>query len=498
MGISACIYGANECCPHYECQAPLSQTHAILAGTPCTLNVMLATPHTEAQAAVVALNCTPQDSKRRHSGIASAALSALFGKGINILVNVVTVPITVRYLGAESYGLWITISSAVTMFLVLDIGISSTLTNLISEAYAKDDRNRAAEYFATAFWAILSLSVCLGIVGWLVWPQVNWAFIFHVQSAGLAHETARAMAAALSVFLVALPMGLAAKVLAGYQELYVSNLFATGGSVLSLLAVLTVVHFHGSLPWLVACYAGSAVVANAACMFWVCFFHKPWMKPWPQQVRRHLIGHIFHSGMQFFAIQVAGLIVFSSDNLIISHFLSPARVTPYSVTWRLVNYIAMVQTFLFPALWPAYSEAYASGQLAWIRSTYKHVRHVTAIVLAVGCGVMLLAGRGIIRIWAGQAAVPTQNLMFLMCVWIVIFAFCTNQSCLMGATSRVGKQAISSSFAAIANLILSIFWVRTMGPPGVLLATIVSYLIFVVAVQTWEVRKILQGDSLLG
>jgi O-antigen/teichoic acid export membrane protein len=439
---------------------------------------------------------TPKESRRRYRGIAAAGLSGLFGKGVSILVGLATVPITVRYLGPESYGLWITISSTVTMFFVLDIGISSTLTNLISEAFSRDDRDRAAAYFATAFWTVIGIAVGLGIASWLVWPYVNWASIFHVQDPALVHDTSRAMAAALIVFLFALPAGLGAKVLGGYQELHIANLFSAGGSVLSLLVVLAVVFFHGSLPVLVAGYAGSAVAANMLCLLWTCFICKPWMKPWPQRADPKLIRRIFHSGIQFFVIQLAGLIVFSSDNLVISHYLSPAQVTPYSVTWRLVNYIAIVQTLIFPALWPAYSEAYASGQLDWIKSTYKRVRQVTIVVLAIGCGAMLLVGRDIIRIWAGPAAVPTVPLMWLMCVWIVIYAFTTNQSCLMGATQRVWKQAIVGPLAAIANLILSIVWVKSIGPTGVLLATIVSYLIFIVVVQAWEVRKILRGDFL--
>jgi O-antigen/teichoic acid export membrane protein len=83
-----------------------------------------------------------------------------------------------------------------------------------------------------------------------------------------------------------------------------------------------------------------------------------------------------------------------------------------------------------------------------------------------------------------------------MCVWVVIWVFCTNQSCLMGATFRVGKQAISSVLSAVVNLALSILWIKTMGTAGVILATIVSYLIFIVAVQSWEVRRILRGDFL--
>ncbi len=109
---------------------------------------------------------------------------------------------------------------------------------------------------------------------------------------------------------------------------------------------------------------------------------------------------------------------------------------------------------------------------------------------------MLFAGRDIIRLWAGPAAVPSALLVQLMCVWIVICVFCTNQSCLMGATFRVSKQAISSLLSAVVNLGLSILWIRTMGTAGVILATIVSYLIFIVAVQSWEVRRILRGDFL--
>jgi O-antigen/teichoic acid export membrane protein len=450
------------------------------------------------EAAVTPIKQIRQEPKKRSRGIAGAALTAVFGKGISLLVSLATVPLTVRYLGAEGFGLWITISSATTMFFVLDIGIASTLTNLISEAYAADDKERAATYFATAFWLVLGISALLGLLGWILWPSIHWVSVFHVQDPALVHDTSRAMAAAFIVFLLALPTGLASKVLGGYQELHASNLFAAAGSVLSLLVVLAVVYYHGSLPFLVAGYAGSSAAANVACLLWICFFHKPWMKPGLRRISPGCIGRIFRSGTQFFAIQLAGLVVFSSDNLVISHYLSPASVTPYAITWRLVGYITTVQALITPALWPAYSEAYAKGDLSWIRSTYNRTRWISVAALAAACSIILFAGRDIIRIWAGPAAVPSEFLIQLMCVWAVICVFTTNQSMLMGATFRVSKQAISSVLSAVANLALSIFWVKTIGPAGVVLGTIVSYLLFIVAVQTWEVRRILRGDFLVG
>lgn len=435
-------------------------------------------------------------STKRYLSIFRAALSGLFGKGTSLLVSAATVPLAVRYLGSEGYGLWITISSAVTMFFVLDIGIANTLTNLISEAYASDDKERAATSFTTAFWLVLGISILLGIAGWTLWPYVDWPAIFHVQNPALAHETSMAVGVAFIVFLCALPAGLASRVLAGYQELHSANLFAAGGSFASLLGVVLVIHFHGSLPMLVAVYAGSQAAANAVCLIWICIFRKPWLRPLPTRFRAHLIGSIFHSGGQFFLIQIAGLVVFNTDNLVISHYLSPAQVTPYNVTWKIVSYITAAQVIFFPALWPAYSEAHARGDLAWIRSAYARNRWITIAVLTIGCAVLLVAGRRIIFLWAGAAAVPSAALLRLMCLWMFIFAITLNQSCLMGATYRVSKQAIYGPLAAVVNLILSILWVRTMGPTGVLLATVVSYLVFIVGMQSWEVRRILRGDFL--
>ena len=436
-----------------------------------------------------------QRSTKRRRGIIKGALTGIIGKGTNLLVSAVTVPLTVRYLGSEGYGLWITISSAVTMFFVLDIGIASTLTNLISRAYARDDRELAATYFATAFWLVLGISALLGLAGLLFWPYIHWQSLFHTQSPALSRDTSSAVAAAFIVFLCALQSGLATKVLAGYQEVHAAFWFGFGGSLLSLFAVIVVIYLHGSLATLVAAFAGSVAGANAICLLWICIFHKPWMKPWPSKFQNGLIGDIFRSGGQFFLIQLSGLIVFNTDNLIISHYLSPAQVTPYNVTWRLVSYITAVPVLIFPALWPAYSEAYAKGDLAWIRRAYARNRWITLGTLALGCGVLLSTGRKIIFLWAGAAAVPPAALLPLMCVWMIIFAITTNQSCLMGATTRVKKQAVFSLVSAGANLALSIYLVRIFGIIGVLMGTIVSYLLFVVIPATLEVRSILRGDN---
>jgi O-antigen/teichoic acid export membrane protein len=429
-------------------------------------------------------------SRRRR--IFGAVGTAVVGRGSVFLVNAISVPLTVRYLGPEEYGLWVTISMTIAMLVVLDVGIASTLTNLISEAYAHDDPESAGRYFATAFWMTAIVAVGLGVAGWLLWPHIDFAYLLNLKSSRLTQEVSRATMAAGVLFLCGLPAGLAARALAGYQELHFANLFSAGGNVLALGAIVLVVTLHGSLAMLVGAYAGAILVGSVACLVWVCVVRKPWLMPWPRRVELNLTGRIFTSGGQFFVMQLAGLVVFNSDNLVISHFLSAAQVTPYNVTWRLVNYMTAGQVLLFPALWPAYSEAWARGDLGWIRSAYRRLRRFTGLTLAGGAAVLLVFGRSMIRLWAGPAAVPTPELLELMCVWMVIFAVSTNQACLMAATNRVKRQAIAAALSAAMNLALTLYWVRTLGLVGVLLGTVVSYLVFVVAVQTREVHRILK------
>jgi O-antigen/teichoic acid export membrane protein len=203
---------------------------------------------------------------------------------------------------------------------------------------------------------------------------------------------------------------------------------------------------------------------------------------------------MMQSGSEFFVLQVAGLIVFNSDNLVVTHYLGPAQVASYSVAWRLVGYAAVAQTLVAPALWPAFSEAFTRGDLSWIRQTFRRTMTLTMSIALAASLLFALVGRWIIRIWASRAAIPTEELLLLMCVWVLISTFMNNTATVLVAKGETRLQAWCSLAAAALNLALSIYWVQRIGPPGVILATIVSYLILLVGPQTWACVRVLRGQ----
>jgi O-antigen/teichoic acid export membrane protein len=439
-------------------------------------------------------NSTIESSRRRYKKIFEGAASAIVSKGAVLVVNAISLPIAVRYLGAVQFGIWATITTTLSLLLVLDLGIANTLTNLISEAYAREDRDLAGQYATTAFWLIMLVAAGLGLIGLLAWPFLRWDVVFHVDPASRG-VVSRAVAVAYAVFLFGMPAGLAAKMLGGYQELRAANLFAAAGSVGSLFGVIATVHLHGGLESLVGVSSGAMIVSSGVCLLWLWTRHKPWLAPWPRNLSRSVSRRLMHSGSEFFVIQLAGLLAFNSDNLVIAHYAGPAEVTPYTVTWRLVSYAAALQTIMIPALWPAYAEAFVRGDLDWVRKTFRRVMILTMGVALACCIVFFFWGKALIKLWAGTDAMPTQALLGWMCVWFLISTFMNNVSCVLVAASETRVQAWSSIAGAVVNLGLSIWLAQRMGPAGVILGTIISYALVLIGPQVWKVTQILQGHG---
>jgi O-antigen/teichoic acid export membrane protein len=427
-------------------------------------------------------------TRRLFEAVGSAALS----KGVLVLANALAIPIAIRYLGAESFGIWTTITTALTMLLVLDLGIANSLTNFISEAYARNDREHASKYTTTALTVMICIAFLLGVGAWILWPHIHWAALFHVSSAIKPEAVSHAVAAAFLIFLIDLPSRLAVKVLGGYQELRTANLFAIVGGISNLAAIVLLVKLHAGLSAMVAGSAGALVGADLLCLLWLLSIHKPWLRPRIAHLDRSAARRMMRIGTEFFILQIAGLIVFNSDNLVITHYLGPAEVAPYSVAWRLVGYASVLQALLVPALWPAFSEAFERGDMAWVRQAFRRTMWIT-MGTAFGFAVLFaLAGRWLIRVWATNAAVPSESLMLLMCVWVLINTPMSNIGTLLASRNETRLQAWCSIGATVVNLILSIWLIRRIGTTGVILGTILSYLLVLVVPMIWQTRKILR------
>ncbi len=428
-------------------------------------------------------------SRGRYGRIVKAVWAGGAAKVLTSGVTLLTLPLAVRYLGAERYGVWATITTTAICINLLDLGIANTLTNEISRAFALSDKEAARRYFTNALALTSTAAAAAGFGFALVFRRVNWAGLLNLGANVSSSEVAQTMAVAVALTLLALPCNLGSKLLAGYQELHRSAYANGAGALASLLGLAIGFALHVRMPALYSMSIGCMTFTSLAMLLFV-IWQKPWLLPRWSCIDLGSTKELLSSGSAFFLIQLSAVVVFSSDNIIVSHYLGPAEVTPYSVTWRVAGVAAILQSLIFPALWPAYAEAYARQDVQWIRQTFATtMKGIVALNLLCAAALVLL-GRGLIHLWAGSAAVPGFSLLCAMAVWIVVNGFMSVESCLLAALNRTRGQAILSICAALANIAISVVLVHRIGALGVIGGTILSYLAILVVPQSLIVRDV--------
>ncbi len=434
----------------------------------------------------------PRDERERRSrNVVRGSVAAILARGLGSLTGIITVPLTVRYLGAERYGAWMTISSAIAFLGFADFGLGSSLTNALGKAFGEDDHDSARHYIKTAFLSFSIIAALLVIAGILfATPVAAWMFP-SVGSTIMRQEVVPSLVIALAIFAFSLPLGVVNRLLSAFQESATANLWIMASSLAGLLGILLVIFFRGGLPWLVLGSIGANTLTHAVSVIWLFGWHKRWLLPGSWTINSEIFSELFSSSWKFFVANAAWLVNSQTDNLIIAHYLGPTQVTPYSVAFRLFAYATLIQVLAAPTVWPAYTEAATRKDFDWIRGFFRKNLKSSLLIATATLTILILFGQTIIRFWAGPVAVPPFPAMVWMAAWNLILAYLVVAGCLLQATGHVTGLSIYSSVTAVLNIVLSICLVRFYGITGVIAATVIAYVVFSVIPVTLETRKVL-------
>jgi O-antigen/teichoic acid export membrane protein len=416
------------------------------------------------------------------------SVSAGLARVLMTLSTFLTLPLTVRYLGPERYGIWVATVTITGWISMMEFGITDTLTNTIAETHATGDRQRAAQYTSNALmiaFCFASFLFAIGVVGWHI---SDWSGFFKATGDVRPSEIRNTLAVACSLTVLTPVCTIGMKILSGYQQTHVANLMTAVGAVLSMVGLLVGMYFSFTMPLLFLCSSGFTTLSGLTLLLWVVLVGKPWLRPRPRLLDTSVARLLLKAGAPFFLIRIAGIIVFGTDNLIIGHYLGADQITPYSVTMRLVTYAQVIPSLMFASLWAAYAEAHARGDIGWIRRTYFRVMRSNILIMVALLAVLVACGRWLIGVWAGQAAVPSQALLLAISVWAIIYGITGLQSCLLGGIGRTRIQSCAAITTGVTNLILAIVLVQSIGILGAVSATILAF-VFTIILQTREISR---------
>ncbi|MEO7497286.1 MAG: oligosaccharide flippase family protein [Massilia sp.] len=409
-------------------------------------------------------------------------------KGLAILASFFAVPLLLRYLGAEQFGVWSTILSVMSWIVFFDLGIGNGLRNKVAEALAKDDAALASRYISSGYTLIGLISLCLFAITVCASFFIPWRVVFN--TSGVTEVTLRSTVVIAAFFiLLNFALSLIAQVLNAVQKTaaIVFGQFFTNALSLGLVYLLTR-SADASLIYLSAAYGGALVSANVLLSIW--FYRKRADLIPALALDTTHIRPLLSLGLQFFAIQLAVLVIFTTDKILITQLFGPQYVAQYDVVFKLFGCITIAQTIVTAPLWSSYTDAYHRGDFAWIRNAlHKQLRIFGVVVGAVA--LLAVAAKPIIAIWIGREFEVSSALVGSMAAFIVVSTWNNIFAYFVNGIGEIKVQLYTALAAMALNIPLALFLVKVLGfgLNGIVLATTVS-LTFAAVVLPLQVRKI--------
>jgi O-antigen/teichoic acid export membrane protein len=416
-------------------------------------------------------------------------------RGVSILINLLLVPLTLGYLNREGYGIWITLSATISWVGMLDIGLGNGLRNEFAVALARGDRESARISISTTYACVGVIVIVLLAVFFAAAPFLQWSSILNAPPQ-MEGELTMLAASVFVFFCLRLLFGLIGTVLLADQKPAFSALLEVVNSAVALCVVYLLTRFsHGSL-FLLGSFVSmiaAAVPLGANLILFRTRYRE--FAPSIRLVRRDRARKLVSLGIQFFLLQISGVVIFTSANLIIIHLFGSAEVTTYNIAFRYYGAALMGFNVLLTPFWSAYTEAYAKGDIPWIRMTTRKLIASCVVLLGV-LAVMILAAPRLIPFWVRSPIEVPALLSLSMAAYVLIVAWSTIFAYFVNGTGKIRLQLRVAVLMALAVVPLAIVFstLLHLGPAGVMFGICVT---LAPGCFLWpiQMRRILSGRA---
>lgn len=340
----------------------------------------------------------------------------IFIKGGNILVGLLLVPLTLHYVSSETYGIWLAISSMVAWFSFFDIGINNGLKNRLAEALAREDIPLAKRYVSTTYALLILIFIPLMVILLVVAPMLDWYSILNLQQEAISGLLA-SVCIVITYFCINFILSTVNVVMTADQR-PADAAFRTLVQQVLTLAVIYILTLttKGSLVNLCLALCACPIIVVGVFNLTLFFGRYKRIAPSLRDVDFSTAPDLFKLGIQFFIIQIAGVIQYQMTNFLIIRYFGATEVTEYNIAYKYFNIPYMFWMTMLTPVWAAVTDAIAKNDYPWVKGAVKKYLLLFLVFLA-GTLLMLVLSQPLYRLWVGDSVIVP----FQVSLWVMVF-----------------------------------------------------------------------------
>ena len=370
------------------------------------------------------------------------------------LVQLLMVPLTLHCLGVYENGLWLTISSLLIWIDNLDIGLANGLRNKLAVHLALGEKIEAQKTVSSTFYMLVLLFIpIIFLINIWIFCVDTYQF-FNVDS-----DIVNNLNVILHVSAILVCTTFIFKFIGNFymalQLPAINNALNTLGQTIALLGVvvLYVTGIHSLLCVALINTISPLIVYVVA--YPITFYKKyPDLCPHISMVSKSSMKSLATTGIKFFVLQIAGVVLFMSTNILISRFFSPELVTPYQIAYRYFMVLQLIFVIICAPYWTATTDAYKKNDFEWIKKSNKLLDKMMTSLFIIAFFMVIFA-RPIYTIWIGDVNAVSLPMTVIVAVYVMILVASMRYSYILNGFGTLRLQLIMTIIAAVLYIPLA-------------------------------------------
>lgn len=363
----------------------------------------------------------PPDSPNNNPDLTHGALLVrntvlnLLGRGAPMLLAIVAIPLLIRQMGADRFGILTLAWIVIGYFSLFDLGMGRALTKLVAER-VHDERDPELPGLA---WTALGCMLLLGVLGTLILAPLS---PFLVKSVLKIPESLQAESlTAFYVLALSLPVVVSTAGLRGIleakQRFELINIVRVNLGVLTYLGPLLVLPFTNKLTYIVGVLAAGRVLAWFV-YFILCLKHVPVLREKISVQRKHIVPLLRFGGWLTVSNFISPLLEYL-DRFIIGVLISVTAVAFYVTPYEVVTRLLIIPGAVVAVMFPAFSASFVHNKQRTSQLFSKTVKWIHLLIFPLALVLIGLA-RQILQVWIGPEF-ARQSTLVMQCLTLGVF-----------------------------------------------------------------------------
>ena len=385
------------------------------------------------------------------------------------LIGLVLLPFNVHHLGPAAYGLWMLTASMTTYFSVLDLGFGGSVVRFVAHYRAKRDARGLNEIASTLF-VIFSV---VGVIayGVFVLLALNIGRFFTLTPDQIA--TGRSLMLIIGVYVsLGFPFSIFGGIINGFQRYDLNNLVGVGSSLIIAIINVTMLLAGYSLVQLVMVTTAARIATylvyrlNAYKVFPLLSI-QPRLFLWSRV--RELTGFSVYVSI----IDWSNKLNYSIDAIIIGAYLGAAAVALWTVPQRLAEMLQRLTNQFNGVIFPVVVDSDAGQKPERLRTIFIQGTRLSLVTVIPLAAALFLLARPLVLSWVGPRFTESILVAQILIAVVAIRVGNATATTLLKGAGEHRMLAFANAGGALANVALSLLWIRRFGLIGQAYGTLI-------------------------